>query len=164
MVGAEQYQRASSWSLVSHHHSRGTGLPCVLQLSQRCAAPLLQRACLRGRVRERVSRALITSPGSRGAKLLPALPLKLMPREVLLPLSQPAGHFAMSEFPHSHRAGTEGAHLGRRMRQDRPGGEQRERRARRPLSPRPFPVHRLLHNDPSRSHSDGMERGFFLST
>lgn len=42
-----------------------------------------------------------------------------------------------------------------------PGCEQRERRARRPLSAWPFPVHRLLHNDPSRSHSDGMEGGFF---
>lgn len=47
---------------------------------------------------------------------------------------------------------------GRRMRQDR----AEERRARRPLSAWPFPVHRLLHNDPSRSHSDDIvEGGFF---
>lgn len=47
---------------------------------------------------------------------------------------------------------------GRRMRQDRAEGA--------PGSPPPlrlaFPVHRLLHNDPSRSHSDDIvEGGFF---
>lgn len=102
VVGAEPHQ------LVSHLWEPWQQRPRAGACSA-SAAPCPAAASLPpGKSQGASVRALITSPGSRGTKLLLALPLKPVPREDLLRLSQPAGRFAMAEFPHAHGVGTEG--------------------------------------------------------
>lgn len=160
MMGAEQHQVALSWSLVSHQwepipaEAQGWRVAC----RSPCSLP----------------------PGkSYGASVTSADNISREPKCTAPPRSPSQTH-APGSSPHAEpasgtfrngRVSTFPWGGDRRVALDRlaaggcvrtiPGREQRERRARRPLSAWPFPVHRLLHNDPSRSHSDGMERGFF---